>query len=99
MRILTLPIKQVFFDAIMSGEKDVEYRYLKPTRMNQYTEVDKSTGKRYIRRYDALRLCAGYNKDRDILLVKIKDTTYAKEDNVIEYHLGEILEYNIKKKK
>src|SRR5574344_79168 len=99
MRILTLPIKQVFFDAIMSGEKDVEYRYLKPTRMNQYTEVDKSTGKRYIRRYDALRLCAGYNKDRDILLVKIKDTTYAKEDNVIEYHIGEILEYNIKKKK
>ena len=98
MRILTLPIKQVFFDAIMSGEKDVEYRYLKPTRMNQYTEVDKSTGKRYIRRYDALRLCAGYNKERDILLVKIKDTTYAKEDNIIEYHLGEILEYNIKKK-
>ena len=33
--------------------------------------VDKSTGKRYIRRYDAFRLGAGYNKDLDVLLVEI----------------------------
>ncbi len=98
MKILTLSIKQIFFDAILSGEKNVEYRELKPTRMSLYTEVDKSTGKRYIRRYDALRLSAGYNKDRDILLVEVKDTVYKKEENMIEYHLGKILEYNIKKR-
>jgi len=61
--------------------------------------VDKSTGKRYIRRYDAFRLGAGYNKDLDVLLVEIKDTVYVKDENEIEYHLGKILEYNIKKRK
>ncbi len=51
--------------------------------------VDKSTGKRYIRRYDAFRLGAGYNKDLDVLLVEIKDTVCVKDENVIEYYLGQ----------
>ena len=91
MKVLTLNIKKVYFDAIMSGEKKIEYRELKQTTLNKYTYLDESDGKRYLRRYDALRLFVGYNKDRESSLVQVVDTTY--NEGVVEFHLGAILEH------
>ena len=90
LKVLTLNIKKVFFDEIMKGEKKIEYRELKQTTLNKYTYQDESDGKRYLRRYDALRLFVGYNKERESALVQVKDITY--NDGVVEYHLGMILE-------
>ena len=90
LKVLTLNIKKVFFDEIIKGEKKIEYRELKQTTLNKYTYLDESDGKRYLRRYDALRLFVGYNKDRESALVQVKDITY--NDGVVEYHLGMILE-------
>ena len=88
--MLTLNIKKVYFDEIMSGEKKIEYRELKQTTLNKYTYLDENDGKRYLRRYDALRLFVGYNKDRESALVQVTDTTY--NNGIVEYHLGLILE-------
>ncbi|MBO4891550.1 MAG: GIY-YIG nuclease family protein [Prevotella sp.] len=93
--VLSLCIKQKYFDEIMKGEKDIEYRELKPTTMGKLTRIDKETGKRYIRRPDILRLYTSYTKDHDVLLVRVTDVMY--EDQMIEYHLGKIVEYDIKK--
>ena len=60
------------------------------------TFIDKETGKRYIRRPDILRLWTGYRKDRDVIMVRVHDVVYIPPCN-IEYHLGEIVEYDIKK--
>jgi hypothetical protein len=90
MKVLTLNIKKVYFDEIMSGEKKIEYRELKQTTLNKYTYLDESDGKRYLRRYDALRLFVGYHKDRESALVQVTDTTY--NNGIVEYHLGLILE-------
>ena len=90
MKVLTLNIKKVFFDEIMSGAKKTEYRELKQTTLNKYTYIDEGDGKRYLRRYDALRLFVGYNKDRESALVQVTDITY--NEGVVEYHLGMILE-------
>lgn len=90
MKVLTLNIKKVYFDEIMSGEKKIEYRELKQTTLNKYTYLDENDGKRYLRRYDALRLFVGYNKDRESALVQVTDTTY--NNGIVEYHLGLILE-------
>ena len=90
MKVLTLNIKKVYFDEIMNGEKKIEYRELKQTTLNKYTYLDESDGKRYLRRYDALRLFVGYHKDRESALVQVTDTTY--NDGIVEYHLGLILE-------
>lgn len=90
MKVLTLNIKKVYFDEIMSGKKKIEYRELKQTTLNKYTYLDESDGKRYLRRYDALRLFVGYHKDRESALVQVTDTTY--NDGIVEYHLGLILE-------
>lgn len=90
LKVLTLNIKKVFFDEIMKGEKKIEYRELKQTTLNKYTYLDEYDGKRYLRRYDALRLFVGYNKDRESALVQVKDITY--NDGIVEYHLGMILE-------
>lgn len=90
MKVLTLNIKKVYFDEIMSGHKTTEYRELKQITLNRYTYVDEADGKRYLRRYDALRLFVGYHKDRESALVQVVDTTYA--NGMVEYHLGAILE-------
>ena len=90
MKVLTLNIKKVYFDEIMSGVKKIEYRELKQTTLNKYTYLDESDGKRYLRRYDALRLYVGYHKDRESALVQVTDTTY--NVGIVEYHLGLVLE-------
>lgn len=91
LKVLTLIIKKVFFDEIMSGEKTIEYRQLKQTTLNKYTYLDAADDKRYLRRYDLLRLYVGYSKDRESALVEVTDTTY--NDGIVEYHLGRILEH------
>lgn len=92
MKVLTLNIKKVYFDEIMNGTKRIEFRELKQTTLNKYTYIDESDGKRYLRRYDALRLFVGYHKDRESALVQVTDITY--NEGIVEYHLGLILEKN-----
>lgn len=95
MKVLTLNIKKIYFDEIMSGTKRIEYRELKQTTLNKYTYIDEADGKRYLRRYDALRLFVGYHRDRESALVEVKDITY--NSGIVEYHLGLILEVINKK--
>ncbi len=90
LKVLTLNIKKAYFQEIIAGSKKIEYRELKQSTLNKYTYIDEADGKRYLRRYDALRLFVGYHKDCESALVQVVDTTYA--DGVIEYHLGTILE-------
>lgn len=90
MKVLTLNIKKIYFDEIISGTKTIEYRELKQTTLNKYTYLDESDGKRYLRRYDALRLFVGYHKDRESALVQVTDITY--NEGIVEYHLGMVLE-------
>lgn len=90
MKVLTLNIKKLFFDEIMSGVKKIEYRELKQSTLNKYTYLDETDGKRYLRRYDALRLFVGYDKNRESALVQVTDITY--NEGIVEYHLGLILE-------
>ena len=90
IKVLTLNIKKMYFDEIMSGIKKIEYRELKQTTLNKYTYLDESDGKRYLRRYDALRLFVGYHIDRESALVQVTDITY--NEGIVEYHLGMILE-------
>lgn len=90
MKVLTLNIKKMYFDEIMSGIKKIEYRELKQTSLNKYTYLDESDGKRYLRRYDALRLFVGYHEDRESALVQVTDITY--NEGIVEYRLGMILE-------
>lgn len=91
LKVLKLNIKKVYFDEIMSGGKKIEYRELKQATLNKYTYIDESDGKRYLRRYDALRLFVGYSKDRESALVQVIDTIY--NEGFVEYHLGAILEH------
>ena len=91
MKVLTLNIKKIYFDEIMKGEKTIEYRELKQTTLNKYTYIDEADGKRYLRRYDALRILVGYSKNRESAIVEVVDTTY--NEGVVEYHLGSVLEF------
>ena len=96
-KILTLNIKQLAFNQILQGEKTIEYRDLKPSTMNRYTWVEAETGYRYLRKFDALRLCVGRTAWSDRMLVEVVDTTFDSDAQRVEYHLGKVLQVNIKK--
>lgn len=96
MKILTLIIKQKYFDAIIKGEKKQEFREVRPSSYKRLLEVD-SEGECVVdnnncaitKHYDAIRFFVGYNKDRDSALVEVKGSEMVlmtdEEDNIITY--------------
>ena len=90
LKVLTLIIEKKYFEQIVKGEKTEEYRELKQTTLNKYTYVDEADGKRYLKRFDALRLYVGYHSDRDSAVVQVLDTSY--DGGIVIYHLGKVLE-------
>ena len=87
MNILTLIIKQKYFDEIINGTKRVETREIRAKTAHKYICYVDSKGKIYKRdidipdgvktevepvKYDAIKLYVGYNKDRASALVGVK---------------------------
>lgn len=91
LKVLTLNIKDCYFQEILDGRKTSEYREIKQTTINKYTYLDEADGKRYLRRYDVIRFYVGYHKDRDSALVEVTDTTCT--NGIVEYKLGRLLEH------
>lgn len=71
MKILQLIIKQTYFDQILSGEKKIETRELKPTTEKKYCVLDEDRAIVDLIQYDAIRFFVGYNKDRPTALVEV----------------------------
>ena len=90
MKVLTLNVDKRNFELIASGETKVECCELKQTTLNKYTYIDEADGKRYLRRFDVLKLCVGNRANSMSVVVEVTDTTYA--DGVITYQLGNVLE-------
>lgn len=95
--VLTLNIKQIWFNLIISGEKSIEYRDLKESKLAAFTWVDGNDGKRYLHQFNAIRFYVGSSRTQDFALVEVIDTTYNADTRQVEYHLGKILEVDIKK--
>ena len=65
---------------------------LKPSTINKYTYQDE--GKRWLKKYDAIRFFVGYHKDRESALVEITDAVYNFEEQTVAYSLGRVFEVN-----
>ena len=77
-KVLYLPIKQKYFDAIMAGRKVQEFREVRPTTIGKLLQVDEDgyeiedeDGNAQPIKYDAIHFAVGYNKDRDEALVEV----------------------------
>lgn len=90
MKVLTLNVDKKNFELIASGEINEKCCELKQTTLNKYTYIDEADGKRYLRRFDVLRLCAGNRANSLSAVVKVSDIAYA--DGIITYQLGNVLE-------
>nr|DAQ35913.1 MAG TPA: ASCH domain protein [Caudoviricetes sp.] len=95
MEILTLIIKQKFFDEILQGKKKQEFREIRPNTQKKYCQLDaegycvEKYGELQPKHYDAIRFLVGYNKDRASALVEVKDAKIElfedENHNLIEY--------------
>lgn len=82
MKILTLIIKQKFFDEIVNGRKTIEYRDVTRTSAKKLVLTDENgrlienqesdVSPYYPKEYDAIRFYVGYQKERDTALFKVK---------------------------
>lgn len=78
-KVLTLIIKQKYFDEILKGTKKEEVREIKPTTYRRYIELD-ADGNDLVDEddnaiplhYDYMHLLVGYNKLRDEAIVEVK---------------------------
>lgn len=111
MEILTLIIKQQYFNEILSGDKKKETREIRPNTQKKYVHFyDTATGATLQpedinedsqnvgaqpRHYDAIRFCVGYAADRPTALVKVEDAKI----NTVHYEDGEPMTYEEKGKK
>lgn len=73
MEVLTLIIKQKWFDEIIKGAKKVETREIRPTTQKRHVILDEDDAIIDIIKYDAIRFYVGYNTDRNFALVEVKD--------------------------
>lgn len=126
---LYLPIMQVWFDAILSGEKTEEYREVKDTTAGRFLLPDKRTryklnplvttpaGVYSIDDYNSgnfpfepknfkyIYLAVGYHKNRDTCLIELTGISFEADMVnrkgkcfwVATFHLGKIVELNLKK--
>lgn len=96
MEILTLIIKQKFFDEILSGKKTQEFREIRPTTQKKYCQLDadgycvEKDGVLQPKRYDAIQFFVGYNKDRASALVEVKDAQIELFEDENHTYQGEI---------
>lgn len=82
MNILTLSVRQKFFDQIVSGEKKQEFREIRHNNTARYCKVDARgdiVAKDDVlqpRKYDAIKFLTGKHEGkRPFILVKIKEAS------------------------
>lgn len=80
MEILTLSIKQKFFDEILASTKKQEFREIRPNSQSKYCELDEDGYVKEIegvlqpRKYDAIKFLTGeYKGKRPFIVVEVKD--------------------------
>ncbi|MBP1615970.1 MAG: hypothetical protein H6Q13_3418 [Bacteroidetes bacterium] len=78
MNILTLSIKQKFFDEILAGKKKQEFREIRPNSQKKYCELDEEgyvkevDGVLQPRKYDAIKFLTGeYKGTRPYAIVEV----------------------------
>ena len=89
---LFLILQSIYFEPIISGEKTIEYREASPHNISRLCTKDKSGQITAFRNHKTVIFQAGYNKDAKRLMVEIKKMAY--EGDIIEIHLGKVLEKN-----
>lgn len=90
MKVLTLCVRKALFESYTRGLETIHRIALKQSNVGKYTYIDESDGKRYLRRYDAIRFFEGYTKEERNALIEVTDIVYA--DGFVEFHLGAVLE-------
>ena len=102
MKILTLIIKQKYFDEILAGTKTQEFREIRPSSQSKYCELDEEgfckevDGVFIPRKYDAIRFYVGYNKNRASALVEVKDANielFVDENDEFILQVQDCIEY------
>ena len=94
--VITLILKQKYFNAILAGRKVQEFREVRPTTYKRLIlhdadgfDIEDENGMAQPIHYDAILFYAGYNTNRDSALVEVKDAYVQyfvdENDKIIEY--------------
>lgn len=88
LRVLKLTIPKSEFVSIIEGSLNILTKPIRQNKINTYTYIDQADGKRYLKRFEVLKLSV--RGGTSSVIVSVKDTTFA--DNNITYFLGDIID-------
>lgn len=73
MKQLSLSIKQVYFDAILKGEKKTETREIRVKNALKYCDFDENGELLGARHYDTIKLITGaYTGERPFMIIEVE---------------------------
>ena len=90
LKVLTLCVRKSLFESYVKSAEKKHRIALKQSNVNKYTYIDDADGKRYLRRYDAVRFFEGYTKEERSALIEIVDIQFT--DGWVDFYLGGVLE-------
>ena len=91
-KILSLNIKEAYYQQIITETIKEFPRTIKPSNTNKYTYIE--DGKRWLKKFDAIRFRVGYHSDRKSVLVEVKGIEFDNAEQKVVYSLGEILAFD-----
>lgn len=80
-KVLHLTLMKEYFDAILSGDKTIEYREIKSYWVKRLEE----------KKYDYIHFTNGYGKNKPWMDVEMHAIVKDRENKLYEIHLGKIL--------
>lgn len=92
LKVLKLTIGNYDLQQILKGEKVSDKRNITQTSLTKFTYIDEADGKRYLRRYDAIRFVSGRGSHEETVLAQVNSITFEAPKTVV-YGIGLILEH------
>lgn len=92
LKVLKLTIGNYDLQQILKGKKVSDKRNITQTSLTKFTYIDEADGKRYLRRYDAIRFVSGRGSHEETVLAQVNKITFEAPKTVI-YGIGLIMEH------
>ena len=92
LKVLKLTIGNYDLQQILKGAKMTDKRNITQTSLTKFTYIDEADGKRYLRRYDAIRFVSGRGSHEETVLAQVNSITFEAPKTVV-YGIGLILEH------
>ncbi len=91
LKLLSLNVPETTIKEIVNKNRTTIEKKIKVSNADKFTYLDIADNKRWLIKYDAIKLIANKGADRKVAIVAISDISYDRDNNSVVYLLGETI--------